>query len=133
MKKLPGFWPLSSDKPLKLSWTFTKPIPLSLGLCHLLSLDVSTHSNNSERIHSKKKKSSKKIIIILLNLCSIVHSSFSPNSDFSNSSPSDSKSITSVHLISLSKATAILSSTSHLLTISDTRVSTKHTIWTWNK
>ena len=96
MKKLPGFWPLSLDMPPKSSWYFTKPIPLSLGLCHLLSLDVSAHSNNSERIHSKKKKSSKKIIIILLNLCSIVHSSFSPNSDFSDSSPSDSKSIASI-------------------------------------
>ena len=49
MKKLLGFWPLSSDMPPKSSQTFTMPIPLSLGHCHLLSLDVFTHSDSSER------------------------------------------------------------------------------------
>ena len=42
-------WLPAFDMPLKLSQTFTKPIPLSLGHCHLLSLDVFTCSNISER------------------------------------------------------------------------------------
>ena len=49
----------------------------------------------------------------------IFHSSSPPNPDFSETSPSDSKSVTSIYR----KAAAVLSSTSHLLTISDTKVS----------
>ena len=125
MKKLLSFWPPSLDMPLKSSWTFTMPIPLNLCLCHSFSLDIFTCSIHSKKIHSKKK------IIIQENhffyfyntMFTFTHSSPSPNSDFSNTSPSNSESITLIHCMNLSKAAAVLFSASHLLTISDTRVS----------
>ena len=63
----------------------------------------------------------------------IFHSSLSPTSNFSDSSPSDSDSISSTHFMSLSNAAAILSSASLHFTISKTGVLIRLTIWTWNK
>ena len=63
----------------------------------------------------------------------IFYCSPSLNPDFSNSSPSDSDSVSSIHFMSLSNAAAILSSASLRFTISETRVSIKLTIRTWNK
>ena len=74
MKKPPGFQPPSSDMLPKLSWTFTKPILLNLGLCCSLSLDVFTHSDNSERNSLKKKNPRKIIFLFLKRLCSFLYS-----------------------------------------------------------
>ena len=70
MKKLPGYWPLSLDMPLKLSQTFTKPIPLNLGLCHSLSLDVFTHSKFQNKFTQKKIYYLRKSFFIFKALCS---------------------------------------------------------------
>ena len=98
MKKLLGFWPVSLDMPPKSSRTFTKPIPLSLGLFHLLSLDVFTCSNISER----------NSFFYYNPMFHFSYSSFSMTSDFSNSSPSNSVSI-STHFISCSNTAMVLS------------------------
>ena len=57
----------------------------------------------------------------------------SPSSDFSDSSPSDSDSISSTQLISRSNVAAILSSASLPFTISEASVSMSLTMWMWNE
>ena len=99
MKKLLGFQPPSLDMPPKSSQTFTKPIPLDPALCHLLSLDVFMHSDNSKRNHFSIN-SKKKSLYFMNFLTSIVYSFLSLTSDFSDSSPqSQSKYISVFSLI----------------------------------
>ena len=99
MKKLLGLQPPSLDMPLKLSQTFTKPIPLNLGLCHLLSLDIFTHSDNSEKRFTCQNK--KSFLILYTYVPFLVYSSLSLSSDFSDSSPSNSDSVTLIRLTSV--------------------------------